>query len=540
MVEYCEGSCCRRKQILEFFGEKVPTSLCRKSCDACKHPNLVAKYLEELKCEHGVHGRSRIFMSSFSDKAAEDHFTEFWNRDEASVSEEDISDSDDCVEIVRDMAMSKPSLKSGLEERLKFLEQAEENYYQKKIPNKQKSLDQKAVPEALREASKQRLLNALKQSQQRLGNIKIGLEPAVTSLENECYLKYGKIGKTFYNSQVASTVRWLSNSSCSEITERLGTGSNQGDDDCEAHSLTKDPSLSSSIPIDLDQGPMEEYKEEIHSSVGSKAHQSSLGTKIISQQIELPPIPSFSEFVRKGDKEVGSNSSSTSTKRSTSLHSDTDEGTLLDLLDLGTLLGTMASQATGVAETASDGGKEQGAKIWASLFASGEMEKSWPLEWIDHEMEGDVVVVPRTILDKGIDLWKNHLVGYFIDKMMPYFLVKRVVEKEWKLKRGMQITTDGKLYYFKFVDHEDRRKILEGGPIFLAGQIMVIRLRAEDVYEERNQISTFQIWVKCYDIPTQVWCKEGLSLIGSRIGKPECCDEMTMEMERLDFCEDLY
>ncbi|KAF5201550.1 Atp-dependent dna helicase, partial [Thalictrum thalictroides] len=63
MVEYCEGSCCRRKQILEFFGEKVPTSLCRKSCDACKHPNLVAKYLEELKCEHGVHGRSRIFMS---------------------------------------------------------------------------------------------------------------------------------------------------------------------------------------------------------------------------------------------------------------------------------------------------------------------------------------------------------------------------------------------------------------------------------------------------------------------------------------------
>ncbi|PIA30257.1 hypothetical protein AQUCO_05700156v1 [Aquilegia coerulea] len=106
MVEYCEGSCCRRKKILEFFGEKVPTSLCRKSCDACKHPNLVAKYLEELKCENGVQGRNRIFMSSYPDTAAEDHFTEFWNRDdEASVSEEDISDSDGTSDFTQDLIL---------------------------------------------------------------------------------------------------------------------------------------------------------------------------------------------------------------------------------------------------------------------------------------------------------------------------------------------------------------------------------------------------------------------------------------------------
>ncbi|KAI5320059.1 hypothetical protein L3X38_039767 [Prunus dulcis] len=31
MVEYCEGSGCRRRKILETFGEKVPASLCGKS-----------------------------------------------------------------------------------------------------------------------------------------------------------------------------------------------------------------------------------------------------------------------------------------------------------------------------------------------------------------------------------------------------------------------------------------------------------------------------------------------------------------------------
>ncbi|KAJ8437556.1 hypothetical protein Cgig2_017909 [Carnegiea gigantea] len=58
MVEYCEGSGCRRRKILESFGEQVkslssasflvPASLCSKTCDACKQPGLVAKYIEEL------------------------------------------------------------------------------------------------------------------------------------------------------------------------------------------------------------------------------------------------------------------------------------------------------------------------------------------------------------------------------------------------------------------------------------------------------------------------------------------------------------
>ncbi|GKV44153.1 hypothetical protein SLEP1_g51362 [Rubroshorea leprosula] len=58
MVEYCEGSGCRRKKILESFGEQASTSLCQKTCDACKHPNLVARYLEELTTSCTVRQRN--------------------------------------------------------------------------------------------------------------------------------------------------------------------------------------------------------------------------------------------------------------------------------------------------------------------------------------------------------------------------------------------------------------------------------------------------------------------------------------------------
>ena len=45
------------------YPKQVPASLCRKSCDACKHPNLVSKYLEELTTTCQQKSFSRIFMS---------------------------------------------------------------------------------------------------------------------------------------------------------------------------------------------------------------------------------------------------------------------------------------------------------------------------------------------------------------------------------------------------------------------------------------------------------------------------------------------
>ncbi|KAF5175627.1 hypothetical protein FRX31_034784 [Thalictrum thalictroides] len=119
-------------------------------------------------------------------------------------------------------------------------------------------------------------------------------------------------------------------------------------------------------------------------------------------------------------------------------------------------------------ETSINGANENGSKTWNSLFPSGGVENTWNLKWVESEVEGDATVVPRTIIDKGVDLRKDHLVGYFIDKKMPFYLVKRAVEREWKLKGGLQITSDGKVYYLKFVDLDERKKILEGGPIFVA------------------------------------------------------------------------
>ncbi|KAI3997456.1 hypothetical protein MKX01_008063 [Papaver californicum] len=333
MVEYCEKSSCRRKKILENFEEKVPTSLCNKSCDACKSPNLVAKKLEELAlCAHQKTGFSRVFISSSSSVASEDRYTKFWNRDdEASGSEEDISDSDDAEELVKYLSGSKFSSKSGLNEKFAVLQRAEENYYQAEAPSKEKNNadKKKSISESLRTAIKQRLLNTLKQTEQRLGSLTIDLEASATFLENECYKKYGKVGKTFYNSQMASTVRWLLTSSMVEIMNRLSS--------CVSHEPSNTPkpadvpSTTSSNFMNLnmhDQNSLEVGKEEIQIVLDSST---SLETPTIptpSETIDhLPAIPSFAEFVTHEGKSCQSNNFSTlrSNKHSSTRTSKEDD-----------------------------------------------------------------------------------------------------------------------------------------------------------------------------------------------------------------------
>ncbi|XP_022937723.1 ATP-dependent DNA helicase Q-like 3 isoform X1 [Cucurbita moschata] len=292
MVEYCEGSGCRRKQILESFGEQVPAFICSKSCDACKHPNTVAAYLEELTTTCAVgrnNSSSRIFVSS-SNMNDEKEFSEFWNRkDEASGSEEDISDSDDDTEVVKSLAGTKSLKKSGLNEKIALLERAEENYYQNKISVKQNDKqDKNVVSASFREASRKRLENAIEQAQQRLGSsFKIEVERYACFLEHECYEKYGRTGKSFYYSQVASTMRWLSTADSKELTSRL-----------RAEENTELPALPSPSPM-LDLSKSEKTNEEVHCSPVLENPASNLSKQNASPAAAapLPPIPSFAEFV---------------------------------------------------------------------------------------------------------------------------------------------------------------------------------------------------------------------------------------------------
>ncbi|XP_048133058.1 ATP-dependent DNA helicase Q-like 3 isoform X4 [Rhodamnia argentea] len=283
MVEYCEGSGCRRKKILESFGEQV------------------ARQLEELTTTCASRQRnqfSKILMRSAVDMSDEGQYSEFWNRDdEASCSEEDISDSDDSNADGNDVAKSSTisKFKSGVNERIDFWEHAEENYNQKKgLDRKVNKVDKNEVSEQLREASKQRLFEALTLAQRRLGSLMNEFEKSASSLENECYKKYGKSRKSFYLSQVANTVRWLSTTNSTDLTNRLRIS-----DDLASENTPPKQEPSGSTSSSLNQVITETINEEVP-SVTSSTNLSCVSSvqSSTTTAASLPPIPSFSEFTK--------------------------------------------------------------------------------------------------------------------------------------------------------------------------------------------------------------------------------------------------
>lgn len=299
MVEYCEGSDCRRKKILQSFGEQVPASLCRHTCDACKQPNLVAKYLEQLSSAavQQKNIMARVFMNSSSNNAGREQFREFWNcsDEEECGSEDDISDSDDDKEALKSMSCTR--LPSRLNEQLDMLQRAEEKYYQNKGSQDQTSRkDKNSISDTLRESCKQRLSKALKKTQQRLGRVDI--ESGVTILEKECYKKAEKGGKSFYLSQMAGTVRWLSTVSLIDLTNRLQS-------DTPKMKQKEDIILDSSCSSTNSARVMEEV---IHEKAKVASPSTAQASDIVVQKLVLPPVPSFADFVKnskaKGDHAV--------------------------------------------------------------------------------------------------------------------------------------------------------------------------------------------------------------------------------------------
>ncbi|PIA41441.1 hypothetical protein AQUCO_02200093v1 [Aquilegia coerulea] len=164
---------------------------------------------------------------------------------------------------------------------------------------------------------------------------------------------------------------------------------------------------------------------------------------------------------------------------------------------------------------------------------------SAPLKKINPILINGIPQVPCEILEQGIKTWSDHLVGYFVEKSLSIQLVKNALQQLWKNTGTFDITSDGELFYLSFADVRDKQKILEKGPINIAGRSFIIRQWTEDVEDHRKKVASLpiSIWVKFLDVPKQLWTDDGLSYLGSLIGTPLYQDEATAKKKQLNYAK---
>ena len=176
-------------------------------------------------------------------------------------------------------------------------------------------------------------------------------------------------------------------------------------------------------------------------------------------------------------------------------------------------------------------------KSWKSLV-SMPMKTGDPLQFYEpHYAEGKLVAKPPVeAVNEGIDMWKGCLVGQFLDKRLPFPVVRSLVNRLWGKREMPEIsTTDNGLFFFRFRDPEARDWVMDAGPWHLAGRPFILRAWKPGMDMLNIQLSSIPIWVRFYNIPLEYWTSTCLGHIASTIGIPLHLDPLIENQTKLSF-----
>ncbi|KAF9602912.1 hypothetical protein IFM89_032794 [Coptis chinensis] len=151
------------------------------------------------------------------------------------------------------------------------------------------------------------------------------------------------------------------------------------------------------------------------------------------------------------------------------------------------------------------------ASNWSSLFQGGNVSTSdTSLQRFELDMIEGVTQVPMDLRWKGLNVWKEYVVGFFLEQRLPYPVVKEFLKKKWKTKGVYEMVADADLFYFKFSNEEDKRKVLENPQIFMAGKCFIVTQWTQDIERRKDVVKAIPIWVNLYNVPKVLWTGEGL------------------------------
>ncbi|KAF9622856.1 hypothetical protein IFM89_034986 [Coptis chinensis] len=173
---------------------------------------------------------------------------------------------------------------------------------------------------------------------------------------------------------------------------------------------------------------------------------------------------------------------------------------------------------------------------WSALFQASKPPSfsslSTSLHKFDMEIVNGITHIPLDLVMKGVTEWDEYVVGFFLERRLPFLTVRNLLRKRWNLKGDFEMVADEEIYYFKFSNDKDKKKVLETGSVYISGRCFVISKWSQDIERRRNSVQLIPIWVNLYNVPKELWTGDGLSFLASRIGIPVSMDEATAQKKR--------
>ncbi|KAL7197306.1 hypothetical protein ACSBR2_019902 [Camellia fascicularis] len=173
-------------------------------------------------------------------------------------------------------------------------------------------------------------------------------------------------------------------------------------------------------------------------------------------------------------------------------------------------------------------------RSWANI-AAAPVGSEVKLQYYPPKISQDKIVVelpPVSPLAK----WEACLVGYFIDKRLPYSLIKNSAFNMWKNKGLLEVQmNDEGFVFFVFENQDCCQNVLDGGPWYAGGFLIILKLWHRMMKLSKEDKKTIPIWVKFFNDPMEYWDGDGLSRITSAVAVPLFMDQLTSSGERISF-----
>ncbi|GJV21152.1 uncharacterized protein Tco_1370172 [Tanacetum coccineum] len=150
---------------------------------------------------------------------------------------------------------------------------------------------------------------------------------------------------------------------------------------------------------------------------------------------------------------------------------------------------------------------------------------------VDNVFEGVELSMPRRVMENVSTRFENTLYGYFIGKRLAFLVVEYFVKNNWAKYGLKRIMLNAKgFFFFKFDSRVCLESVLEGGPWMIRNNPIILNKWTMNTSLLKEELNRVPIWVKFHDVSLEVFDEEGISIIGSHIGKPIMLDAYTSSM----------
>lgn len=114
-------------------------------------------------------------------------------------------------------------------------------------------------------------------------------------------------------------------------------------------------------------------------------------------------------------------------------------------------------------------------RTWANVAATPDRFEV-KLQYFPPKLSQDKIIVEMPSVSP-LAKWESSLVGYFIDKRLPYTLIKNSAFNMWKNKGLLEVQmNDNGFAFFIFENQDCYRNVLDGGPWYIGCFLLILKL----------------------------------------------------------------